>query len=174
LSGESAREWKALIASLQATWKKFAGDAPFQYEFVDQAFAQSFRDQDIFSKALGFLAALTILIASLGLLGMIVFTLELKTKEIGIRKVIGATAWNILLLVSKEYTRLIGISIFLSIPISLWLMNHWLKEFEYKIKLSPATFIAAGIITLCIAMMITGYHAVKAALMNPVDVLKNE
>jgi putative ABC transport system permease protein len=174
ISRRSPQEWEQLISSLEASWRKFAGDAPFQYEFVDQAFAQSFREQDLFSKALGVFASLTIMIACLGLLGMIVFTLELKTKEIGIRKVIGATVLNILVLVSKEYTKLILISIVLSIPISLWLMTRWLQNFEYRVELSPVTFVGAGILTLLIAMMITSYHSIKAALTNPVDVLKDE
>jgi len=174
VSRDNADAWQQLISSLETSWRKFAGDAPFQYEFVDQAFAESFSEQELFSKALGFFAFLTILIACLGLLGMIVFTLELKTKEIGIRKVIGATVLNILMLVSKEYTKLILISICLSVPITLWLMKNWLENFEYRIELSPVTFVAAGILTLLIAIAITGYHSVKAALTNPVDVLKDE
>lgn len=171
---ENPESWKELVSSLQVSWKKFAGDAPFQYEFVDQAFAESFREQALFSKALGFFAGLTILIAALGLLGMIVFTLELKTKEIGIRKVVGASVWNILTLISKEYTKLILIAIMISVPVTLWLMNQWLQDFEYRIRLSPFPFIYSGVLTLFIAMLITVYHSVIAALTNPVDVLKDE
>jgi putative ABC transport system permease protein len=169
-----AETWKLMQTSLQQTWKKFAGDAPLQYEFVDEAFAETFKEQEIFSKALSIFAALTILIAGLGLLGMIVFTIELKTKEIGIRKVIGATVWNILVMVTKDFSRLILMSIIVSIPVALWLMNTWLKDFEYRIKVSPLTFLVAGSLTFFIALAITGYHAVKAALTNPVDVLKDE
>jgi putative ABC transport system permease protein len=171
---KNTETWNAMQAGIDQTWKKFAGDAPLQYEFVDEAFAQTFKEQEIFSKALTVFAALTIMIAALGLLGMIVFTIELKTKEIGIRKVIGATVWNILVMVTKDFSRLIFLAIIVSIPVALWLMNAWLKDFEYRVEVSPFTFVIAGSLTFFVALAITGYHAVKAALTNPVDVLKDE
>jgi putative ABC transport system permease protein len=174
LKGNDTEAWTQMISSLESEWKKFAGDAPFQYEFVDDAFAASFEGELKFGQALTVFAGLAILIACLGLLGMIIFTLELKLKEIGIRKVVGASAFNILTLVSKEYAKLILLAIVISVPVSIWMINKWLEGFEYKVTPGFAVFIIAGVITFTIALLITGYQSMKAAFMNPVDVLKDE
>ena len=166
--------WNKILGSIGAQWKKFAGDAPFQYEFVDDAFAQAFAGEKRFGQALTVFAGLAVLIACLGLLGMVIFTLELRLKEIGIRKVIGASSRNILKLISMEYIKLIVIAIVISIPASLWMMNKWLEGFEYKVQPGIAVFILAGLTTFGVALVITSYQTLKAALMNPVDVLKEE
>ena len=120
------------------------------------------------------MATLCILIASLGLLGMIVFALEQKTKQIGIRKVSGASVGDILLLISKGYTVLIVIAFAIGAPLSYWLMTQWLQSFEYHISPSPYIYLGAGVGTLLIALAITSFQSIKAALLNPVRVLKNE
>ncbi len=155
-------------------YKKKAGDFPFEYTFVDQAFANTFKGESNFAKTLTAMASLCILIASLGLLGMIVYALEQKTKEIGIRKVSGASVTDILLLISKGYSLLIVIAFIIGAPLSYWLMTQWLQGFEYHITPSPYIYIGAGVGTLLTALAITSYHSVKAALLNPVDVLKDE
>jgi putative ABC transport system permease protein len=162
------------IAQVQAVWKKHSSNAPFDYSFVDQAFDETFKTQRQFGKVLVVMAVLAIVIATLGLLGIIVYALEQRTKEIGIRKVTGASVWNILVLISKGYTRLILIAFVIGAPVAYWLMSRWLEEFAYRITPSVWTFIITGISTLLIAVMITGYHSMKAALTNPVDVLKDE
>jgi putative ABC transport system permease protein len=171
---ENGKDMKAMIEQLHSQWKQFTGDAPFYYDFVDQSFANSFAGEEKFGQALSVFAALAILIASLGLLGMIIFTLELRTKEIGIRKVNGASELNILTLISKDYTKLILIAIFISIPVSILLMNKWLESFLTRISITADVFVIAGISTLIVAMLITSYHSIKAALTNPIDVLKDE
>jgi putative ABC transport system permease protein len=171
---ETGRDVKKLISELQTEWKQFTGEAPFYYDFVDQSFATSFEGEERFGQALSIFAVLAILIASLGLLGMIIFTLELRTKEIGIRKVNGASEFNIITLISKDYTKLILIAIFISIPVSIVFMNQWLEGFLYRIKITADVFVIAAISTLFVAMLITSYHSVKAALTNPIDVLKDE
>jgi len=117
---------------------------------------------------------LAILIASLGLLGMIIYALEQRTKEIGIRKVSGATWWDIVRMITKSYTRLILIAFVIGAPFSYWMMAQWLEEFAYKVSPSLWIFFLTGVGTLMVAMVITSYHSVKAALTNPVDVLKDE
>lgn len=174
LSGSNKKDWTKSIASLEQSWKKFAGDIPFQYEFVDDAFAESFASEDRFAKALMIFAGLAILIAALGLLGMMMFTLELRTKEIGIRKVIGASVPGILILISKDYAKLLFVSIVLSIPVSFWLITKWLENFYYRIEPGPEAFIIATLSILFVSFLVTGYHSVKAALTNPVDALKDE
>jgi putative ABC transport system permease protein len=174
VNGQTSEGLQNTIALVKNKWIEFAGDKPFQYSFVDQTFANAFKSSEQFGKSLSILSALAILIASLGLLGMIIYTLEQRTKEIGIRKVSGASVWNILTLIFKDYSKLITIAFVISAPLAYWLVNQWLEDFEYRIVPSPIIFLLAGVGTLLLAALITSYHSVKAALMNPVDVLKDE
>ena len=174
ITQQSSESWETTFTELKTLWKKHSGDSPFQYAFVDQAFAETFKTQAQFGKGLTVLASLAILIACLGLLGMIIYSLEQRSKEIGIRKVSGASVWNIVTLISKGYTRLIILAFIIGAPFSYWLMQMWLEDFAYRITPSWWMFILVGIGTLLMAMLITSYHSVKAALTNPVDVLKDE
>lgn len=174
IAPQSSQSWETTFAELSKVWKVHAGDSPFEYEFVDQAFADSFKTQQQFGKVLTIMSILAILIASLGLLGMIIYTLEQRTKEIGIRKVSGATAWNILSLISTRYTKLILIAFLIGAPLSYWMMTQWLQDFTYRITPPVWIFVVAGLSTLLIAMLITSYHSIKAALTNPVKVLRDE
>ncbi len=137
IEGQTSAAWEKTIASLNTLWKEKAGDVAFEYSFVDQAFANTFKAERNFGKTLTVLASLGILIAGLGLLGMIVYTLEQRTKEIGIRKVSGASVKDILILISKGYTKLIIIAFFIGAPLSYWLMTTWLQDFTYRISPSP-------------------------------------
>lgn len=170
----SRESWTTTISALNKLWKEQAGDTPFDYFFVDQAFAETFRSQQQFSKVLTVMAGLAILIAGLGLLGMVVYALENRSKEIGIRKVSGASVWDILVLVSKGYTQLIIVAFLIGAPFSYWLMQKWLEAFAYRVPLSVWIFVGVGLATLITAMLTTGYHSVKAALANPVNALKDE
>ena len=174
ITAQSSEKWDATFEQLNKLWKVHAGDSPFQYSFVDQSFAETFKTQQQFGKVLTIMATLAILIASLGLLGMIIYSLEQRSKEIGIRKVSGATVWNILALISKGYTRLIVLAFIIGAPPSWWLMQQWLQDFSYRITPSLWVYAEVGIGTLLVAVLITSYHSVKAAMTNPVKVLKNE
>ncbi|HNV30633.1 MAG TPA: ABC transporter permease [Cyclobacteriaceae bacterium] len=174
IEGQTSQAWENTIAEVTTLWKTHAGDSPVQYEFVDQAFADTFKTQQQFGKTLTVMATLAIMIAALGLLGMIIYTLEQRTKEIGIRKVSGASVLDILKLISKGYTQLIIVAFIIGAPLSYWIMQQWLQDFSYRITPSLWIYGLVGIGTLLIAMLITGYHSVKAALTNPVDVLKDE
>jgi putative ABC transport system permease protein len=171
---QNSKAWASTLGGLENVWKRQAGNTPFDYEFVDELFAETFKTQQQFGSILTGMAALSILIASLGLLGMIVFALEQRTKEIGIRKVSGAKVIDILILISTGYTKLIFVAFLIGAPLSYWMMTYWLNDFAYKVQLSPTIFVATGLSTLTIALLITGYHAVRAARMNPVDVLRDE
>jgi putative ABC transport system permease protein len=174
IEGQTSQAWKNTIAEVTTLWKIHAGDLPVQYEFVDQAFADTFKTQQQFGKTLTVMATLAIMIAALGLLGMIIYTLEQRTKEIGIRKVSGASVLDILKLISKGYTQLIIVAFIIGAPLSYWIMQQWLQDFSYRITQSLWIYGLVGAGTLLVAMLITGYHSVKAALTNPVDVLKDE
>ncbi len=174
IAAQSSEKWENTFEQLSKLWKVHAGDSPFQFSFVDQSFAETFKTQQQFGKVLNIMATLAILIASLGLLGMIIYSLEQRSKEIGIRKVSGATVWNILALISRGYTRLIVLAFIIGAPLSYWLMQQWLQDFSYRITPSPWIFAEVGIGTLLIAALVTSYHSVKAALTNPAKVLKDE
>ncbi|MEJ1239833.1 ABC transporter permease [Chryseolinea sp. T2] len=166
--------WNKLLLSIESTWKTHAKNTVFQYSFVDENFEETFATQRQFGKILTVMATLAIVIAALGLLGMVVFSLEQRTKEIGIRKVSGASVANILSLITRGYMRLILIAFIFSAPVAWYCMQLWLKDFVYRIAPSPWTFIGAGTATVVIALCITLYHSLKAALTNPVDVLRDE
>lgn len=141
---------------------------------MSQDFATAFKSTEQFGKSLSILSGLAVLIASLGLLGMIIYTLENRTKEIGIRKVSGASTFNILALISRDYTKLIIVAFCFSAPLAYWLIQLWLQDFEYRITPSPTIFVLSGIGTLVVAFLITSYHSIKAARRNPVEVLRDE
>lgn len=174
VGAQSTEAWEATLNSLQAVWKQHAGDAPFQYSFVDQTFAETFKTQQRFGSVLTVMAVLAILIACLGLLGMIIYSLEQRTREIGIRKVSGASVPDILLLISRGYTWLIAIAFVIAAPVAYWITDVWLRDFAYRVQPSPWIFVTAGLGTLAVAVLITGYHSLKAATANPIEVLKDE
>ncbi len=174
VAGQNSESWATTLAQLNKLWKVHAGDAPFQYEFVDQAFAETFKSQQRFGTVLTVMASLAILIACLGLLGIIIYSLEQRSKEIGIRKVSGASVWNILTLISKGYAKLIILAFLIGAPLSYWMMHKWLQDFAFRITPSPLIFVAVGVGILVLAVLITSYHSLKAATMNPVDVLRDE
>jgi putative ABC transport system permease protein len=174
IAPQSSEAWDKTLSSLNTLWKQYAGDSPFQYSFIDQTFAETFATQKQFGLVLTVMAALAILIACLGLLGMIIYSLEQRTKEIGIRKVSGASVSAIFLLISRGYTRLIIMAFLIGAPVSYYMMNLWLKDFAYKITPSVFIFAFTGLSTLLVAVLITSYHSIKAARTNPVDVLRDE
>ncbi len=165
---------ESTLASIGAVWKKNVGDAPFAYTFVEETFAKAFLTQQRFGNVLTVMAGLAIMIASLGLLGMIIYALERRTKEIGIRKVNGASLSDILLLISRSYVKLIALAFVIGAPLAWFMMDKWLQDFSEQITPSSWIFVGAGLGVLLLAAIITGYHAVKASLMNPVSVLRDE
>ena len=174
MAAQNSDAMQSSIESLKTKWREFAQDKPFQFSFVDQNFAGAFKSAHEFGNSLTILSGLAIIIAALGLLGMTIYTLEQRTKEIGIRKVSGASVPSLVMLVSKDYSKLIVIAFLLSGPLAYWVVQQWLQEFEYRIAPSPLVFIAVGVGTLLIAALITSYHSIKAAMRNPVDVLRDE
>jgi putative ABC transport system permease protein len=171
---QDPKAWNVTLDGMKNQWKTVAGYTPFEYSFVDKDFAKAFSSQQQFGNVLTIMATLAILIACLGLLGMVVYSLEQRTKEIGIRKVSGASVFNIVVLISKGYTKLILIAFFIGTPLAYYMMQFWLMDFAYAITPSLWISIVAGGSTLLIALVITGYHAIKAALTNPVEVLRDE
>lgn len=174
IGGQNRNAWENTLAGLDGLWKEHAGDTPFEYSFVDDIFAETFQTQQQLGKVLTVLAVLAMMIACLGLLGMIIYALEQRMKEIGIRKISGASAGNILILVSKDYAGLILVAFCIAAPLSYVMMQAWLRDFAYRITPSIGLFFFIGGCTLIVAVIITGYHALRAALMNPIDTLRDE
>ena len=144
------------------------------YYFVDEKFADLYasevRTQQIFSV----FAVLAVIIAGLGLFGLSAFVIEQRTKEIGIRKVLGASVQNVLLLVSKEFLSLVVVAFIISVPVTFWAMSKWLQDYAYRINIAWWIFGLAGIIALLIAVITISFQAVKAAMANPVRSLRTE
>lgn len=162
------------IAFLQDKWQAFEPGYPFRYFFLDEDFGRLFRNEERQSRIFGGFTILAILIACLGLFGLASFIAEQRTKEIGVRKVLGASVQQIILLLSKDFTKLVAIAFALAAPVAYFAMNKWLQDFAYRTDLNPIIFVLAGVLALLIAWLTVSYQAIKAALTNPVEALRYE
>lgn len=165
---------EGLVADVQEIWNEISEGQPFDYSFLDTEYNTTYKTEVRIGELLSLFAILTIVIGSLGLLGLTAFTAEQRRREIGIRKVLGVSASGVVMLLSKEFTKLILISFVLAVPVSYYLMSQWLEDFAYRTSLQPGSFLLAGAAALLIALLTVSYHAMKSALMNPVNAIKNE
>ncbi|MFY0697922.1 MAG: ABC transporter permease [Balneola sp.] len=165
---------QATIAGIRGVWENVAPGAPFDYTFVDEALDSQYRQEQRLSKIVTSASLLTVLIAGLGLFGLASLMVVRRTKEIGVRKVLGASSSNILLLINKEFTLLIVLSFLIATPIAWFAMKEWLKDFAYSIELGLGLFLVAGIATLVLSWLVVSFQSIKATLINPVDSLKSE
>lgn len=162
------------IEHIRNTWQTFVADQPFDYSFLDTNLNQLYQSEDKLGKVITYFAFLAIIIACLGLFGLASFATEQRTKEIGIRKVLGASEGSILLLLSKEYTQIIIIATLISWPLAYYLMYKWMENFAYHTGLSWYVFILAGILVFIIAMFTVSFKALRAAQTNPTKSLRSE
>jgi len=164
------------IDFIKHTWKSFnkGSDSPFKYDFIDEQINQMYLETQNFGKVINYCTLFAIFVACLGLLGLTMFITKQKTKEIGIRKVFGASPFSILKHLSKEIILLSIISTLISVPIVLFLMNRWLENFAYKTEISFWIFIIAGFAGLCLSLFTMSFFSIKASLVNPVDSMKYE
>lgn len=162
------------LKAMEGIFKKYNPSFPFEYHFVDEAYAQKFQNEKRTGKLAGWFAALTIIICCLGLFGLASYMAESRTKEIGIRKVLGASVSSITLHLSLGFVRLVIISFFIAAPIAWWVMHQWLQGFAYRIPIQVWMFVLAGITAVVIAFGTVGYQAIKAALANPIKSLRTE
>lgn len=170
----SAADVQSLIKNIEAKWKTMAPGMPFNYQFLDEAFDNMYRaEQRIGKVALSF-AILAIFIACLGLFGLATYMAEQRTKEIGVRKVLGASVSNIVSMLSKDFAKLVLVAAIIAFPVAWWAMNKWLQDFAYRINIGWWIFIVAAAITLLIALCTVIFQAVKAAIANPVKSLRTE
>ncbi len=165
---------KAQLAALENVWKQFLPGRPFEYQFFDEVLDAYYQSEITLQKVCGIFAALSILISCLGMLGLIAFATQQRTKEIGIRKVLGASEENIILLLTRNFLWLTVIANVIGWPVAYYLMSSWLNDFAYRIELGPLMFIATGLLTLGIVLVTVGGQAWRAAIANPVDALRDE
>ena len=166
--------WPASINSIEKTFRSVYPNDDFDYQFVDDTIAKFYTAEKNISRLLAWATGLTIFISCLGLLGLVIYVTNQRTKEIGIRKVIGATVTNLIFLLSRDFLKLIGLAILIAVPISWWGSRKWLENFAYKTQLSWWIFAAGGSILLLIALIILCIRTLRAALANPVESLRTE
>jgi putative ABC transport system permease protein len=168
------KNYAAAIESLQKIWKQVYPSAPFQHWFMDEEFGRLYADEIRTGTIFKYFAGLAIFIGCLGLFGLASFTAEQKRKEIGIRKVLGASALQILLLLSSRFLKLIVISFFIGIPLAYFTMNNWLEDFAYRAEIGWIVFLGAGAFILVITCVTIGIESLRAAIANPVDSIRHE
>ena len=161
-------------AGVERVWRSFAPDVPFQAEFSDQIMARTYQRIDARAEMFGVFALLAVVIGCLGLFGLAAFTAERRTKEIGIRKVLGARTWDIVRLLVWQFTRPVVMANLIAWPIAWWAMRDWLNQFDARMPLGPAPFLAAGLLALAIAVATISAHAVRVARTNPIKALRYE
>jgi len=162
------------LRNIENKWKEFAPNQPFKYEFLEDNLRQGYVEEQRSGKMFAVFSSLAIIIACVGLFGLSAYTASLRTKEIGIRKVLGSSVGGVVVLLSKDFTRLVLIAFAFAVPLSWWMMDAWLKGFAYRITLGVDPFVVAGIFALGIAWFTVSYQSIKAAIVNPVRSLKSE
>jgi ABC-type antimicrobial peptide transport system permease subunit len=162
------------LPKIQSVFKKIVPSAPFDYKFADEEYASKFAAEERVGKLASVLAVLAIFISCLGLFGLASFVAEQRTKEIGIRKVIGASAFNVWKMLSKDFVALVIISCIAAVPIASYLLTSWLNKYEYRTEISWIVFATTGLGAMLITLLTVSFHAIKAAMANPVKSLKSE
>lgn len=170
----NAQSFQSTLPQIQQLWESTYPDHLFSYEFLDESIREFYTGQERSSIMLTLFTSIAIFIGCLGLFGLATFMINQKNKEIGVRKVLGASVEGIVLLFSKEYVKLIGIGFILAAPVSWFVMDQWLSDFAYRIDMSAWIFLAGAGVTLLIAVLTVGYRSLKAAMANPVKSLRYE
>jgi putative ABC transport system permease protein len=165
---------KQTLAGIESVWKQRIPERPFSYHFLDDDYNKLYLSEQKISELFGVAAALAIVLACLGLFGLAAFTTVQRTKEIGIRRVLGANISSITLLIAKNFLELIGIAILIAIPLAWWAGNKWLQDFAFRIPVRAYIFVIVALVTVLLALCTVSYHSVKASLMNPVKSLRSE
>ncbi len=165
---------KGWVAQIENKWKAAVPSMPFSYRFMDEAFDNMYHTEQRIGKVALTFAVLAVLIACLGLFGLATYMAEQRTKEIGVRKVLGASVSNIVSMLSKDFLKLVIISTIVAFPVAWWFMNQWLQDFAFRINIGWAVFVIAGLTAILIALATISFQAIKAAIANPVKSLRTE
>lgn len=170
----AANTTAANLQKIEQIIKKYNPEFPFEYHFIDQEYARKFNDEQRIGTLAGLFAVLTIFISCLGLFGLATYMAENRIKEIGVRKVLGASVFSITTLLSKDFLRLVLISLLIATPIAWWAMHSWLQDFNYRVNIEWWVFVLAGLLSVVIALGTISYKAIRAAMANPVRSLRSE
>jgi putative ABC transport system permease protein len=170
----NSADMSSFLADIRQRWAAFHPRGPFGYYFLDDRFAHLYTAEQRTGRLFTGFTLIAILIAGLGLFGLAAYMAEQRTKEIGIRKVLGATVGSVLVLVSKEFLLLVGRAFLISVPVTWWAMSQWLHEFAYRTPVSWWIFPLAGVSALLIAILTISFQATKAAIANPIKALRSE
>ena len=165
---------KDALAKIETVYKKFEKDQPFDFQFADDEYAKKFQDEERIGKLASFFAILAIAISCLGLFGLSSFVAAQRTKEIGVRKVLGASVLGVWNLLSKDFIALVFISFLIAAPVAWYMMNNWLQNYTYRIAISWEIFLLAGVLAVAIALITVSFQSIKAAVANPVKSLRTE
>jgi len=171
---DETKDVKASLARVEAVFKKYNPAYPFEYTFVDVEFQKKFTNINMISRLASLFASLAVVITGLGLFGLAAFTAEQRTKEIGIRKVLGASVSSLVGLMSADFSRLVIIAFVVSAPLAWWLLNSYLERYQYRIAIPWWVFPFTGVLALIFALLIVSTQAMRAARSNPVNSLRNE
>jgi putative ABC transport system permease protein len=172
--GKTVNDLKATLASIEQQWKEVHPDKKFEYEFMDDRIAKLYEKEQKTSRLVNTATTIAILISCMGLFGLATFTAEQRTKEISIRKVLGASVAGIVALLSKDFLKLVFIALILAVPVAWWAMDKWLQSFAYKVDIEWWVFALAGAMAVLIALLTISFQSIRAALMNPVKSLRSE
>jgi len=170
----SGNDMKGTISTLGTLWKERVPERPFNYHFLDEDYNKLYLAEQRNSLLFSVAAGLAIVLACLGLFGLAAFTTVQRTKEIGIRRVLGASVSNITFLISANFLKLVAIAILLAAPAAWWFANRWLQDFAFRVPVQLMVFIATAFVTMMIALFTVGFHSLKAAILNPVQSLRTE
>jgi putative ABC transport system permease protein len=163
-----------ILAFVEETWKEFSPEYPFEYQFLDNRLDRLYRTEQRVGRIVLYFTCLTIFIASLGLFGLASFTAEQRTKEIGVRKVLGASVPGIVIMLSREFTRWVILASIIAWPVAYIVMNRWLRSFAYRIDLRLEIFVVSTAIALVVTLFTVSTQSIRAAIANPADSLKYE
>ncbi|MEP7141468.1 MAG: FtsX-like permease family protein [Ferruginibacter sp.] len=170
----NSNNYKTLLNKIESSWRSYLPAVPFEYNFLDEEVQKQYDAEITLGRIINSFAVMAILISCLGLFGLSAFTAEQRTKEIGIRKVLGAGSFNLTALLSKDFLKLVIVAIVIATPLSWWAADKWLQDFAYRINISGWIFFAAGTLALLIALLTVSFHTIRASVANPVESLRTE
>ncbi|NJN43125.1 MAG: FtsX-like permease family protein [Flammeovirgaceae bacterium] len=170
----SGEDTQAALQSIESTWKKFAPQESFNYKFLDQEIKTLYKNESNTGNVFAVFSALAIIIACVGLFGLAAYMTSLRTKEIGIRKVMGANVSSVVVLLSRDFARLIVIALIIAIPAGWYVMDQWLGSFAFRTEIHWWVFVLAGFLALSIALLTVSYQSIRAAIMSPTRSLRSE
>jgi ABC-type antimicrobial peptide transport system permease subunit len=172
--GTNENDWKESIAKMGKIYKQVYPGEEFKYEFFDESIANAYGDEQNISNLLKWATGLTVFISCLGLLGLVIYTTNHRTKEIGVRKVLGASVAQIVSILSRDFVKLVAIAFIIATPLAWWALQNWLDNFAYRTTMSWWVFVVSGLGMIAIALITLSAQTIRAAMANPVNSLRSE